>query len=136
MTKKRASKYGQNRYYNVTFADLATVAATTGDVKLFDLPQGAIITDVLIKHSTKFAGGAISAVTAQVQTAQNNYGSAFDVFQNPGAEVFGSSITPFREKFSSTVPVNLHFVATGGNLSTLTQGVVDVIVNYRLAGVQ
>jgi hypothetical protein len=133
MTKKRASKYGSNRVYNVTFADLASFAALTGNVKLFSLPQGAIITDTLIKPKVAFVGP--TTVTARVTTAQHNYGTAFDVKQAVAAETFDSDIVPFREKLNSVTDVNLSFVSTGTNLNTTTAGEVDVVVNYVLRGV-
>lgn len=75
-------------------------------------------------------GTAISAATARVITANNNYGTAFDVFQAPGATVSDFYATPKSENFTTTTPLNLAMTSTGDNLNTVTTGGIDVWVTY------
>lgn len=75
-------------------------------------------------------GTAISASTARVITANNNYGTAFDVFQAPGATVLDFYATPKSENFTTTTPVNLAMTSTGDNLNTVVAGAIDVYIMY------
>jgi hypothetical protein len=76
----------------------------------------------------------ITALTGRVMTANHNYGTAFNILQAPGDEVFDSDLVRFREKFSTPVDFFFRIASTGGNLSTLTAGEVDIIVNYDPMG--
>lgn len=105
-------------------------AGLTKDVTLFNLPKGAIVTDVLQKPVTAFAG--TTTFTGRVITAEHNYGTAFNMKQAVAAETFDSDVVPFRELLNSTVPVLFHAVATVDNLTALTQGSVDIVVGYDL----
>jgi hypothetical protein len=123
--------------FTVTLADIVALGAfTTGDVILCKMPSGAYITHTRVKHSTAVAGPSISACTAQVQTATGNRGGAQNVFTAPGNttadyDLFLNVTATAEEALGSTVPVYLHFIATGANLSVATAGQIDVVVGYR-----
>lgn len=97
---------------------LSAATTTTGSGKTFTIVGRTIIT----------------AITGRVMTAQHNYGTAYSLLVTPGAEVFDSDIVRFRELFSSASQFFFRIAATGGNLSTLTAGEVDIIINYDPIG--
>lgn len=81
------------------------------------------------------AGHGVSAVTARVITAANNYGSAaLDVFQAPSDTVLMSDVTLKRESAVAAVDLKVHFVSTAGNLNTLTHGVLLVVATLDTKG--
>jgi hypothetical protein len=123
--------------FTVTQADIAALGAfTTGDVILCKIPSRAFITHTFTKHSTAVAGPSISACTAQVQTATGNRGGVQNVFTAPGNttadyDLFLNVTATAEEPLGAVVPVFLHLIATGANLSVATAGQIDVVVGYR-----
>lgn len=119
-----------NKVYVLSYKDFTGNAGTTGAKVLRTLPAGTVVKRVLVKPTVQWAAPSLSALTARVTTAQHNYGTAFNIFQAPGAEVFDSDLTPFREKLNSTVDISINLTATGANLSALTAGELQVILVY------
>lgn len=119
--------------WTVKLADIVGLAANlTGDVILMDLPANSVVLRTFVKHSTSVAGPSISACTARVQTANNNYGTTFDVFQAPGATVTDfDGLHPSKENFAAITPIYVHFIAVGANLGVATAGQVDVTITYH-----
>lgn len=115
------------RKYTVTYADLAT-AATTNNITVATLPAGAVVEAVKIKHSTAFAGGAISAYTVSVGITGNltKYAAAYDVFQAVSATAMQLSTTQGTESHTATTALKIAATSTGANLSAATAGSVDV----------
>lgn len=117
--------------YTVNAADISALgAATSGSIPLFTLPAGGVITFTKVKHSAPVVGASVSAATAQVATSNNTYGTAFNVFQASGAEVFDFSGTAKKENHSTGTVVNLSVTSTGANLSAVTAGTIQVWVEY------
>lgn len=131
MLKQRNLKYG-NRVFIVSYADIVPLGAvTSGNVNLpLILPAGAVVFGTLVKHTVQFAAPSLSALTARVTTAQHNYGTAFNIFQAPGAEVFDADNVAFREKLGSTTQMLLSLTSTGANLGALTAGELQVVILY------
>jgi len=135
-----ADAYGIGIKVSVALTDLVGLGAfTTGTLVLpidgGGLPQGAIMQLVRIKHSQSVAGaGPITAATAQVVTANNNYGSAFDIFQAvSNANISTVQLTSGNiENWASVTPVNINIALTGGNASGLTAGAFTVWLRYVL----
>lgn len=103
-------------------------AATSLSVTLFSLVAGGIISGIKIKHSTAFAGAAISAVTMEVGTVGTTdlYAPAFDVLQATGAGVFSLSGVLGSESHTAATNILVTARSTGANLSALSAGVVDI----------
>jgi hypothetical protein len=120
-------------HYNVTKTQIAALGAVTaGDITLFNLPSAAVIDQTLTKPFVSVAGTSFSAATARVITANNNYGTAYDVFQAVGNTVSDFDGThPHLENFVAVTPVLLHMTSTGGNLSATTAGSIDVWITYH-----
>lgn len=120
-------------HYNVKVAAIVALgAATSGDITLFNLPARAVIDQTTVKPFVAVAGTSFSAATARVITANNNYGTAYDVFQAVGNTVSDFDGThPHLENFVAVTPVLLHMTSTGGNLSATTAGSIDVWVTYH-----
>jgi hypothetical protein len=141
-----ADLYGIGKKYNLSLADIQSGGAfTQASFQLDILPAGAIIGGIRIKHTQSVAGaGPISACTAQVSTANNTYGTAFDVFQAVSATALATVIpgiaTPFQalgvalpcENFAATTPILVTLIATGGNLGGATAGAISIWIRYYL----
>jgi hypothetical protein len=133
----QADAYGIGKKYFITTADLVALGAfTTGTIVLDALPAGAVVRMIRIKHTQSVAGPSITAATAQVATANNTYGSAFDIFQavaNTAAAM--STVQPTSgnvENFATTTTLNLNLTTTGANFSVVTTGALWAIVRYEL----
>lgn len=101
------------------------------------LPAGAVVTGYKLKHSTAFAGGAISAITAAVQiTVGGISGTAtspvMSVFSAPsGTNLVGGALD-IGGNHGAVQNIDLVFTAVGANLTALTAGSLDVWVTYYL----
>lgn len=107
-----------------------STAATTNSITLLSLVAGGIIHGVKIKHSTAFAGTGITAMTVSVGVTGtvNKYASPFDVFQAVSNTTFQLSNVVGSENHGAATTILITGTSTGGNLSALTQGSVDVWV--------
>lgn len=105
----------------------ALAGATTQSLALFTKAANVKIEQAVIKHSTAFSGGAVSALTASVGISGTLAGiiAALDVFAAVAA-------TGFKEEAAAptltlaSVGVVLAFSATGANMSALTAGALTV----------
>ena len=124
--------------YSIPYTD-PTAAALTKTWPLFTLKKGSIILGVRIKHSTKFAGTAVTAVTVSVGSSglgTTGLANAFDVFQAVAAGARELSQT-FKDTDADEV-INAYFTSVGGNLSALTAGSVEIdvlVANVTTPGV-
>lgn len=105
-------------------------AALTNDIELLSLPAFGVIHNVIIKHSTAFAGIGITAYTLSVGISSNltKYASAFDVFQATGGGIGQTSNVSDFEDVTSSTSIRLAATSTGANLDQSTAGSVDVYV--------
>jgi hypothetical protein len=112
-----------------------SAAATTSTIALFSLPAAAIIHGVKLRASVAFGGGSISAYTVSVGDAStvDLYASAFDVHQAVGATVFQLSSDFGGESLAAVTQINATATSTGGNLSTATAGLLDVLCLLSIA---
>lgn len=118
-------------HYAVTTSQITALgAATSGNILLATLPANSVVLSTTVKHSAAIAGTSITAATARATTANNNYGTAFDVFQAPGDTILDFYATPKSENFSTTTALNLSMTTTGANLSAVSAGAVDVWICY------
>jgi hypothetical protein len=115
--------------YTVSYTALAT-AGTTNSITLFTASAKTVITGVIIKHSTNFIGGTLSAYTVSVGQSGNNtqFASAFDVFQAVSNSAFQSTDEQQLTDFASPVAVTITATSAGDNLNSATQGSVDIWV--------
>jgi hypothetical protein len=118
--------------YTVSYSQFST-AGTSNNFTLFTLPAKTLIHKVIIKPTTAFSGGAISAYTLSVGIAGTlaKYIAAFDVFQAVAATTFGASATDIAvtlESFSAGVAIKVAAVSTSANLSAATAGAADIYV--------
>lgn len=74
----------------------------------------------------------LSASTARLISAQNNYGTAFDVKQAIGAEVFDFYGTAKSELMGGVSTLNMHMTSTGTTLDQIYAGIIDAWVTYFL----
>jgi hypothetical protein len=127
------------RNYRIGLSDLVGLGAfTTGDLILHTCEPGQVTLWTLVKHRTAIAGaGPVTAATARVLSeplnsaanaaATNTYGTAFDVFQAVSDTAFDFDGThPAVEAMGAQSQIILRVTTTGGNLSALTAGVIDV----------
>lgn len=116
----------------ISYTQLQT-AGLSNAIQAFSLPARAMLKSVLIKHSTAFIGGSISAVQAQVgpSGAYTNLIEGFDIFQSVADLAFDNVAANFIASFANPTPIYLNAIAVGANLSALTQGSVDIYYDYE-----
>jgi len=119
--------------YTVTHTALQA-AALTNNIELFSLPTKGVIKNVIIKHTTAFAGTSITAYTVSVGIAASlaKYASAFDVFQATGAAVGQTSSVADFESFTGATSIKIAATSVGANLSASTAGSVEVYVLWNV----
>ena len=117
------------RWVKTTLSHTAfQVASTTAQANLYSLPAGWSVLACKIKHSAAFAGGVISAYTVSVGTAGTpaKYGTAFNVFQAPGATVQQIEHNIGVESHAAATQLIAQAVSTGANTNASTAGSVDI----------
>ncbi len=102
-------------------------------VAAFTLPANSVLEYVAIKHSIAFAGASITAVSAQVGPSGNytNIIGGFDVLQSVADQSFDNISTDYIGSFANPTSIYVNMVATGANLSALSQGSVTVYYKYE-----
>ena len=107
-----------------------TAAATTESIELFVLPARGVIHKVVLKHTTAFAGGVLTAYTLSVGITgmETKYSAAFDVFQATGDTVFSFDELADIEHFASTTSIKLTAVSTTDDVIAATAGSCDIWV--------
>jgi hypothetical protein len=123
--------------FTIGYQDLLAIAATSsGQLPLvynqgalaFNIPAGGLMLGVRIHHTVSFAGGGpLTAMTVAVGNAgtANFFAPAFDIFQAAANNTLQETAL-FKAGTVAAVPVTVTFTATGGNLSQLTAGSVDI----------
>ena len=113
----------------VTEADF-TDAAVEEAIDLFQLPAGAIIQAMKIKHSAAFVGGAISAYTLGVGIAAlpEKYLTDFDVFSAPTSTNDSVETSGDEESHDAATPIKVTAKATGGDVADATVGSAEIWV--------
>lgn len=110
-------------------------AATSQKVTLFSLPAGWGIFGLNIKNTTAFAGTSITDVVANIGTTADptKFIDGFDVLAAVSDSNFEMNMTNTLLSFASATDIKLQGVATGANLSALSQG--SITVNYLIMDV-
>jgi hypothetical protein len=109
-------------------------AALTNDIELLSLASNEVISGVVIKHSTAFAGTGITNYTLSVgiSTDLDKYQTPFDVDQTVSDSAFDLTNLLEVESFASTTSVRLSAVSVGANLDQSSAGSVDVWISRSL----
>lgn len=111
-------------------------AATTNTIDLIAaLPQLSVIHQVLIKHSTAFAGTSITGYTLSVGVigTLTKYTQPFDAFQSVAdANKALTHVDDIPSFTGGTTAIKITATSTGANLSASTAGSVDVWVQTSL----
>lgn len=132
-----ASNVPQWTKYTVTYAQLAAVAFTN-NVTLFSLPAKSIVTNVIVKHSTPFTGGLITAYTISVGIGTNpvKFAAAFNVFQaaSDTAKLVTLATSPDVESFVSATNIIATAVSLTDTLNNAVAGSVDIWVQTSSFG--
>lgn len=113
----------------VTEADF-TAAAAEESIDLFQLPAGAIIQAVKVKHGVAFSGGALSAYTLGVGIAAlpQKYLTDFDVFSAPSATNDKVATSGDEESHDAATAIKITAKSTGGDVADATTGSAEVWV--------
>ena len=120
--------------YTVAYSNAAFLeAATAVSVTLVALPTNVTVEGIRIKHSTAYAGTAVSSATVSLGdgTTHTGYANAFNVFQAAGATVQywdggAYSMTAAGHNLVARFTANTNFGT--GEATVLTAGSVDVWV--------
>lgn len=115
----------------VPYTDLQT-GATTIHFGLFNLPAGAMLTNLAIKHTTAFTGVGITALNASlgIVTDYPRFIPAFDLKASVGDQVFDNVMMNYIASFANVTAIYLSADSTGANLSALSAGSVDIYYSY------
>lgn len=99
-------------------------AALFGDIQIYSLLAKEVIEDAVIKTSVAFAGPGIASLTLSVGIVGNlaKLISPYDAFAAVSNINGRLSNVVDLENFGGAVSIRLGAVATGANLSVLTQG--------------
>jgi hypothetical protein len=114
----------------LSFSDL-TAAATTQTIALFSLTRGTFIKWVRIKHTTAFAGGAISAMTVSVGSTAGSattFAAAFNVFQTVADGTLQGAVAAATQATYAADTLNAYFTSTSANVNAATAGAVFIDV--------
>ena len=84
----------------------------------------------MIKHTTAFSGGSLSALTLSVGIIGDltKYAAAFDVFQATGDAVFAFNELPSMEDFGAPTSIRVEATATSDTLDNVGTGSADIWV--------
>jgi hypothetical protein len=109
-----------------TFSAMGAVAS--GTTTAFALASNEVIHGFIVKHSTLFTGGAISGASIKIGIAgtTDKYTDEFDVHQAVAASAkLQTEILAFEAALTNVL---VTCSLTGGNLSALSQGSIDIYV--------
>lgn len=117
----------------VPYSSLTNVSLSE-QVSLFTLPAGAMLTGLFIKHTQSFSGSGITDVYAQLGTVgtPGQFIPDFDVYQAIGDQVYDNIALNYLASWANATVIYANFVATGANLSALTQGSVTIWYQYSV----
>ncbi len=108
-------------------------AALTNNFTLLTLPAKSIVEAIMIKTTTNFDGGSISAydVTVGITGNQTKYLPSYDA----NAAVAGgnydiTSVANGADDFDATEAIKIYATAVGDNLDQTTQGSLDIFIKY------
>lgn len=126
---KWANKNPRWRKVTVPYTSLSS-ASTSFSVTALTLQAEEGLDAVVVKHTTAFSGGAISAYTVEVGVSgdTDKYGAIFDVFQAIGATVSQANNVLDVPNFGATTDILLTAKSVGANLDQATAGSVDVYI--------
>ena len=115
----------------VSYTQLQT-AGLTNAIQLFSLPANTILKNLVVKHSTAFAGPSITDVYCQIGVSGNytKFIPNFDIYQAVADQTFDNAILGFVGSFANPTPVYLNGISVGANLSALSAGSVTVYYEY------
>lgn len=131
-------------YVKFTFNyDDLTAAATTQTISLlenppvnttsaFYVPQAGKVLGVCVHHTVAFAGTAITGVTVSVGNSNlgvAGFAPAFNIFQAV-ADTTLQETAEFKAGQITAAQPTVTFVSTGGNLSAMTAGSVDIYILF------
>ena len=126
INKAVSNSYGTHLNYRVKLADLVALGAfTSGDITLFTLPAGAIVTRTLVTTVTAVTG--VGTAVGYVKTATRNYGSA--TFDLKAAVSATNRDLYATEQIEIATPVLFH-VIVDTTLDAVTAGEVKIAVDY------
>lgn len=116
--------------YTLSHAAFQT-AALTNNVALITLAAKASVDSILIKTTTAFSGGAISAynLTVGITGTESKYLTSYSAFAAvAGSNYNVASINTLGADFNATESIKIFATSVGANLNASTAGSVDVYV--------
>lgn len=113
------------------FLITALLGGTAGNaIATTETAAGAILSFGAATLTGGAATGGVATATARLISAQNNYGTAFNVAQAAGAEVFDFFATPKSELMGGPSTINMHLAVTGTTLDLITVGTIDAWLTW------
>lgn len=118
--------------YTISYADIAAAALTDTET-ILSLASKTVIEYIVVKHTTLFSGGSISALTMDIGdgTDADELLAAYDLTAVVADTAWESVSTVYIGSFASATNIIATFTAVGDNLDQLTQGSVDIYVKTK-----
>jgi hypothetical protein len=114
--------------FSFGYADFSA-AATTFELELVELAAKETLEVVIVKSTTAFSGGSVSAVTLEcgISGQTDRYFGPYDLFATVSNTNF-QNVSQSNEVYFTTQSVVLKMTSVGDDLDALTAGAFDVWV--------
>lgn len=116
--------------YTATYANFQPNGGNSGILTVGQIPAGAVVMAMKMKHSISFSGGTIATATV---ASTPYFPIGFNVFSAPG-DTNGTLATGLSGSIlnhSSTTPITLTLTVSGDVIDSLTTGSVDLWLKYE-----
>lgn len=113
-------------------SDIA-VASTSATSTILSLASKTVIEYIVVKHTTAFSGGSISALTLDLGDASDadELLASYDLTAAVADSTFTTVSTVYVGSFASATNIVATLTATGDNLDQLSAGSVDIYVKTK-----
>jgi hypothetical protein len=128
------SQYKTSQYVvNIPHTDLA-INNTTNTITVKNFPAKTRINGIVLYPSNQFAGGAVSALTANLGTTGQltRWFSSVDIFTTPSNTNLYEVNSPVTLTLNNTEDVILTVNSTGDTLDNLASGQIIIIIMYQI----
>lgn len=109
------------------------LAATSATKTIFSLAAKTVIEYIVVKHTTAFSGGSVSALTLDIGDASDadELLASYNLMATVSDTAWESVSVIYLGSFASATNIVATFTATGANLDQLTAGSVDIYVKTK-----
>lgn len=119
--------------YSFSYDDFTGEAGTSVSLPLFNLPAKAILTEAVIHETEQFANPALGSIIVSVGVEAQAADVTLDVSSDPASgTTFSRNAQSSLHSITDPTPIVITVDADVEQVSTITQGTVDVYIEYKL----